>query len=72
MPQVISGACGLNWREKNVAKDLQPSFTAHDPYKNTAVNLVMKLAAPHVVRATWLSDQLRQRIRYKHYSLRTK
>ena len=31
----------------------------------------MKPAAPPVLRATRLLDQVRERIRYKHYSLRT-
>jgi hypothetical protein len=31
----------------------------------------MKPAAPPVLRATRLSDEGRERIRYKHYSLRT-
>ncbi len=31
----------------------------------------MKPAAFHVLRATRLLDQVRERIRYKHYSLRT-
>lgn len=38
---------------------------------NTVLNLAMKPAAPPVLRATRLLDQVRERIRYKHYSLRT-
>jgi len=40
-------------------------------YENTVLNSVMKPAAPPVLRATRLLDQVRERIRYKHYSLRT-
>jgi site-specific recombinase XerD len=40
-------------------------------YVNTVLNLAMKPAAPPVLRATRLLDQIRERIRYKHYSLRT-
>lgn len=31
----------------------------------------MKPAASPVLRATWLLDQIHERIRYKHYCLRT-
>ncbi|WP_430795039.1 phage integrase N-terminal SAM-like domain-containing protein [Acidovorax temperans] len=41
------------------------------PYKNTVLNSAMKPAPPPVLRATRLLDQVRERIRYKHYSLRT-
>ena len=40
-------------------------------YENTVLNSVMKPAAPPVLRATRLLDQVRERIRLKHYSLRT-
>ena len=40
-------------------------------YKTTVLNLAMKPAAPPVLHATRLLDQIRERIRYKHYSLRT-
>lgn len=40
-------------------------------YKDTVLNLAMKPAAPPVLRAARLLDQVRERIRYKHYSLRT-
>ena len=40
-------------------------------YENTVLNSAMKPAAPPVLRATRLLDQVRERIRYKHYSLRT-
>ena len=40
-------------------------------HKNTALNSAMKPATPPVLRATRLLDQVRERIRYKHYSLRT-
>ena len=40
------------------------------PYKNTVLNSAMK-PAPPVLHATRLLDQVRERIRYKHYSLRT-
>ncbi len=40
-------------------------------YENTALNSAMKPASPPVLRATRLLDQVRERIRYKHYSLRT-
>lgn len=39
--------------------------------KNTVLNSAMKPAAPPVLRATRLLDQVRERIRDKHYSLRT-
>jgi hypothetical protein len=41
------------------------------PHENTVSNLAMESAAPRVLRATRLLDQVRERIRYKHYSLRT-
>ncbi len=40
-------------------------------YENTVLNSVIKPASPPVLRATRLLDQVRERIRYKHYSLRT-
>ena len=40
-------------------------------YENTVLNSAMKPASPPVLRATRLLDQVRERIRYKHYSLRT-
>lgn len=41
-------------------------------YKNTVLNSAMKPAASSpVLRATRLLDQVRERIRYKHYSRRT-
>ncbi len=45
-------------------------MTARMLYKNTAPNSAMKLATPPTLRATRLLDQVRERIRYKHYSLR--
>ncbi|MEG0923229.1 MAG: hypothetical protein RSG22_17710, partial [Comamonas sp.] len=60
-----------NWHEKNAERGLQPSLTACMLYKNTVLNSAMKPAAPPVLRATRLLDQVRERIRYKHYSLRT-
>ena len=40
-------------------------------YENTVLNSAMKPASPPVLRATRLLDQVRERIRYKHYSLST-
>lgn len=40
-------------------------------YEITVINSAMKTDAPPVVCATRLLAQLRERIRYKHYSLRT-
>ncbi len=40
-------------------------------YKNTKLNLGMKPTSPPVLCATRLLDQVRERIRYKHYSLNT-
>lgn len=40
-------------------------------YENTESNSAMKPAAPPLLRATRLLDQVRERIRYKHYSLPT-
>ena len=45
-------------------------MTAHTLYKNTVLNSAMKPAAPPVLRATRLLDQVSERIRYKHDSLR--
>ena len=39
-------------------------------YKNTVLDSDMKPIAPPVLRATRLLDQVRERIRYKHYSPR--
>ena len=50
---------------------MQPSLMARFLYGNTALNSAMKPAASPVLRATRLLDQVRERIRYKHYSLRT-
>lgn len=40
-------------------------------YKNTVPNSAIKPAAPPVLRATRLLDQVCERIRDKHYSVRT-
>lgn len=40
-------------------------------HKSTVLNLAMKSAAPPELHATRLLDQVRERIRYKHYSLLT-
>ena len=40
-------------------------------YENTELNSAMNPASPPVLRATRLLDQVRERISYKHYSLRT-
>jgi integrase len=40
-------------------------------YENTVLNSAMKPASPPVLRATRLLYQVRERIPYKHYSLRT-
>jgi hypothetical protein len=40
-------------------------------YEDTVLNSAMKPASPPVLRATRLLDQVRERIRFKHYSLRT-
>ena len=40
-------------------------------YEKLVLNSAMKPAAPPVLRAARLLDQVRERIRYKHYSLRT-
>ena len=50
---------------------LQQRLAADKLYKTTVLNSAMKPAAPPVLRATRLLDQIRERIRYKHYSLRT-
>lgn len=42
---------------------------AHLLYKITVLNSAMKPAVPPVLRATRLLDQVRERIRYKHYNL---
>ncbi len=47
-------------------------MTARMLYENTALNSAMKPAAPPVSRTTRLLDRGRERIRFKHYSLRTK
>ena len=41
------------------------------PYKNTVINSAIKPTTPPVLCATRLLDQVRERIRYKHYSLCT-
>lgn len=53
-------------------RGVQPSLTARMLYENTAPNSDMQPASPPVLRATRLLDQVRERIRYKHYSLRAK
>lgn len=40
-------------------------------YENAVLNSAIKPTAPPVLRATRLLVQVRERIRYKHYSLRT-
>lgn len=71
-PQTISGPCGPSWCTEKAARGLQPGLAVDMLYKNTAPNSTMKPAAPSpVLRATRLLDQVRERIRYKHYSLRT-
>lgn len=40
-------------------------------HESTVLNSAIKPAAPPVLRVTRLLDQVRERIRYKHYSLRT-
>lgn len=48
-----------------------PGFAVCILYKTTVLNSAMKPAAPPVLRATRLLDRVRERIRYKYYSLRT-
>ena len=71
MPQAISGACGLNWHDKDVGNGLEPSLTARMLHENTVLNSAMKPAAPPELRATRFLDQVCGRIHLRHYSLRT-
>ena len=66
----ISPACGLIWRRKAAASRLQIASAVLILFLYTALNWAMKPGAP-LLRSVRLLDQLRERIRYKHYSLRT-
>lgn len=50
---------------------LQPSRAVHALYVIAVLNSAMKPAAPPVFPATRLLNQVRERIRYKHYSFST-
>lgn len=70
-PQAISRLCGLHWREEMAKSRLWQRLAGATRVIKTVLNPTMKPAAPPVLRATRLLNQVRERIRYKHYILRT-
>jgi len=56
---------------KIAQRDLHPGFATYVPYGITVKNSATEHATLSLLRATRLLNQVRERIRYKHYSLRT-
>lgn len=70
-PQAISGAYGLNWQGRSAARGSQPSCEVLSLHTNTDPKSSHETRHPSCVVRHRCLDQVRERIRYKHYSLRT-